>query len=145
MKRTRTWSCVVVVFCLCSVFATAEKPESPLVLKDPDMTISNPEAQALTFGFHCGISARGVLTGYCLGARSGMCRAAYDPTHCPPPDVRRRPRRCGSVLSSTINTSTSRRPTVSRRSRRIGALSFVAAPAFFYCTVTVTVAVDRPY
>jgi hypothetical protein len=144
MKRTRTWSCVVVVFCLCSVFATAEKPESPLVLKDPDMTISNPEAQALTFGFHCGISARGVLTGYCLGARSGMCRAAYDPTTVPP-DVRRRRRRCGSVLSSTINTSTSRRPTVSRRSRRIGALSFVAAPAFFYCTVTVTVAVDRPY
>ncbi|MGE5733792.1 MAG: hypothetical protein ACM34E_01770 [Acidobacteriota bacterium] len=109
MKRTRIWSSVIAVFCLCSVFAPAEKPVSPLVLKDPDMTISNPEAQALTFGFHCGVSARGVLTGYCLGARSGMCRAAYDPTHCPPGRKAKTPAlwQCTKFNSQHVDLSTS--------------------------------------
>jgi len=56
---------LVVLFWLCSVFASGEKAASAFVLKDTDMTVSNPEApQKPILGSHCGVSARGVLTDY---------------------------------------------------------------------------------
>jgi hypothetical protein len=35
------------------------------------------------FGGRCALFSGNVMSGYCLGARSGICHSAYDPTHCP--------------------------------------------------------------
>jgi hypothetical protein len=110
MKSTPIFSCIVVVFCLYSVFAPGEKAASAFVLRDPDMTVINPDAsQQLIINSHCGVSARGVLTGYCLGARSGICRQAYDPTHCPPGRKAKTPAlwQCTSYNRQHVDLSTS--------------------------------------
>lgn len=43
----------------------------------------HPELRNIHRGGYCSAPG-GVLTGYCLGVRAGICREAYDPTRCPP-------------------------------------------------------------
>jgi probable HAF family extracellular repeat protein len=71
-----------------------------------------PELPNIPGGSHCSISSRGLLTGYCLGARGGICREAYDPTRCPPRHKPKTPGswQCGTFGKYHVDLSTSCRP-----------------------------------